>query len=338
MQIAPSDSKWQSLIRYVHESRMAQQATATALYVIHGDKTLVDWREGTGEGPNGESPITDQARFNVYSIRKSYLAIAAALAIHEGKLADIDVPVRQYIEGESKYQHVSPTLTIRHLVTHTHGLEFREGNILHTFEPGTDWMYNNIGVELLCRLIWLTTGEHVADYVRNKVLRPLGCIGSDWATKAASNLVWDQYAAGHPPHLELGTPTGEYRNLFVTPAELARFAWLHLRHGTAEERQIVPRAVIDRVTTCASPEGLSVEHPRHGYFWWLNRRPSRTEIGHHVPAGAYQIAGMNGSMCLVIPELDAVVVRMLNKVYAPAGYNRLEDFHTLGNLATACLS
>jgi hypothetical protein len=61
------------------------------------------------------------------------------------------------------------------------------------------------------------------------------------------------------------------------------------------------------------------------------------ELEEDVPKSAYQILGASGCTCLVIPEYDAVAVRMYNKVGNPPGYDYLRDIKNFGNLVSSLL-
>lgn len=338
-----SDARFHSLIEVVRESRERQAASVASLWVWQSEHILLNWSEGTGAGPRGDSPITIGSRFNVYSIRKAYYGLAAALMIYEYVLPPIDTPVRPYVTSQ-RFSGISSELTFRHLFTHTHGLVESadpEGNVSQRFRPGTEWHYNNAGVDLLCHVIETVTGQTVAKIIGDRVLNPLGYNETGWETSAADALVRDVHVPGKQPCLQLGSNTGADRNLFVSGRDLINFAVLHLRGGCFQGRQIIPAEVINMVTTCQTPPELGDYLPKQGFFWWVNPvsspRSPRCEIGERVPRGAYQIIGMNGCLCLVIPALDAVVVRLMNKIGEVPGYDRFQEYHRLGNTAMECL-
>ncbi|HEY2493303.1 MAG TPA: serine hydrolase domain-containing protein [Paenibacillus sp.] len=63
--------------------------------------------------------------------------------------------------------------TIRHILTHTHGLEIIEGIIDRGFYPGQRWAYRGIGVDMLTQIVLITTGKTVAEIVSEQVFQPL---------------------------------------------------------------------------------------------------------------------------------------------------------------------
>lgn len=310
--------------------------------MIQSGKVLVNWRGGAGTGPDGNRPVDIDSRFNVYSVRKAFIGLAAAITLANAKEWNVNSRVRDYVLDVMKdpdFQDVSPDLEIRHLLTHTHGLAEKRNGIVQSFRPGTRWMYNNVGVELLCRIIRAISGKSVRDMLHQQVFGPAGLHHVDWEDEAQDIFVRDVHDPAMPPQLQLGPRNGHDRNLYTSPTDLARFAQLHLENGRLDGTQIVPAEVIAEAVSCQSPSGLDPDKPRHGYFWWLRVPYSKsTEIGPDVPPRSYQIAGMNGSLCLVMPDLDAVVVRTMNKIGAPIAFDRFGEFHRLGNLAAKLLS
>ncbi|MCL6625563.1 MAG: beta-lactamase family protein [Alicyclobacillus shizuokensis] len=340
--IVLQEHRFKKLIDIVEDIRCRQQASAVHLCVWQQGEIVVDRHFGFGIGPDGSMPIEADSRFNVYSIRKAYMGLAFMLLVRDGVLPDLDTPVRPYID-HPRFSRISPELTFRHLVTHTHGL--REASsaslaaVVQAASPGRQWEYNNAGVDLLCHIVEYATGSTVADILQEKVFAPAEISHTAWEDEGHNHLVRDVHETPGSMRLQLDRRTGAGRNLYVTARDLVAFAVLHLRRGRLKNRRIIDPSVIEHMTTCWTPSSLWHRVPSQGVFWWLNvPKPGWSEIGDNVPSGSYQIIGMNGSLCLVIPSLDAVVVRLMNKIGDPAGYNRFPDYHRLGDVATECLS
>lgn len=331
------EKKFEPLQRMVKAAALNQGASAWHVLLWQSGRTLLEDWGGTGLGDQGFGAITRPARFNVYSIRKVYIGLMAAWLMEETTVIGIDDPVKPFIQAP-RFADVPGDVTVRHLVTHTHGLGTRGGASGHAyaeFPAGTRWVYNNTGVELLAHLIECWSGQSVAALVGQRVLDALGCRGTRWESTALPDLVRDVHDAGVPRQLDLGPPTGTERNLYVTAEDLLRFAALHLRHGRLRGRAVVPPTVINTVLAHWSPLNRG-DVAQHGFFWWL---PSTgfTEIGHRVPSDAYQIVGMNGSLCLVVPSLDAVLVRLMNRRRTVPSPQRLAEYHALGNAMVGAL-
>jgi CubicO group peptidase (beta-lactamase class C family) len=95
--------------------------------------------------------VSRTSQFNIAFARKSYLGLAVAYAIYEGKIKNIDDYAINYFDNYNK--NLLGKTTIRHLVTHSHGLNEREdGTICREFEPGQGWAYRGINVLMMAQL------------------------------------------------------------------------------------------------------------------------------------------------------------------------------------------
>lgn len=202
---------------------------------------------------------------------------------------------------------------IRHLLTHTHGLQEHGGQLVPRFPEGTHWQYNNAGVNLLIKIIERTTGRTVADILQGQAFDPLGFSQTGWKTHNDDNLIFNV----HEDTDVLGpydSARGDQSNLFTSAREFARWGHVHLNYGRASGPHLLPASLFRHLTTIQSPESLPRGLPTHGFFWWVqgDTNSPMSEIGERVPQGACQVLGFTGCACLVIPVTHVVAVRMLN--------------------------
>jgi CubicO group peptidase (beta-lactamase class C family) len=309
--------QFDGLIKYASQINRLNGGTGMALIVIQHDRVVAEHYEGTHSRSADSRPVQADSQFNVASARKSYIAFAAALAVYEGKIASIDDLVTDYLP-ELDHELMRHT-TIRHLLTHTHGIEYEEnGRLYREFEPGTSWAYRSANIIMLTQIIERTMGRTVSDILRESVFRPLGFEETAWRTTPCDKLVEiiadEGTALGS---LGLGTNAtgaGDQRNLYVSAREFAYWGYFHLRRGLINGNQIAPPEVFDLITSVRTPPLSNVDLPQNGFLWYVKgRRSALSEIGDTLPNGTYQILGVTGPLVLVIPKYDAVVVRMYNK-------------------------
>lgn len=84
-------------------------------------------------------------------------------------------------------------------------------------------------------------------------------------------------------------------DLFLTPRDMARFGYLHLKNGSWNGRQVVPRAWVAESTRAQVKTGGWGGIDEYGYWWWID------------PVG-YAAVGLGGQVIAVIPDQDLVVV------------------------------
>ena len=194
------------------------------------------------------APITPDSVFYAGSVSKQFTAMAAALAIKQGKLGPDD-DVRKYVPELPVYGR---PITIRHLLHHTSGL--RDVNTLMVlagrrdedafdneavlrivsrqkalnFLPGDEYLYSNSGYALLALAIERATGVPFAEYADANIFEPLGMKVSHFhtdLTRLVPGRAWayDRRADGS---FVLNSPQNERAGaggLFTTVRELARW-------------------------------------------------------------------------------------------------------------------
>ncbi|OIU72007.1 serine hydrolase domain-containing protein [Rossellomorea aquimaris] len=320
----------QRLYSYVKQVKNQISASASSVYIIQGGEVIGEWYEG--RDPYSYRLIDEYTRFNVFSVRKSYIGLATAILIHEGKIDDIDIPVSSYL-GENE---LWDGITIRHLVTHTHGLNDDLTEVLNSAPPGTVWDYNGAGLSLLYKIILKVSGSTVSEILKEYVFTPLQLRETGWESEPGPHLTADVNEQNQPS-IRLEEQSGFERNLFVSSRELAHWGYFHLKKGRIGNQQVLPEALFNITTSIQTPSQLK-DVPQNGFFWFRNENGlEKSELGEELPSGSYQILGASGCTCLVIPKYDAVAVRMYNKRGNPPGYDYLRDIKQFGNLVNSIL-
>ncbi|MCA1053731.1 beta-lactamase family protein [Rossellomorea aquimaris] len=321
----------EGLYEYVNGVKDQISASSAAIYIIQGDQVIGEWYAGAD--PSTQKKADEETRYNVFSVRKSYIGLAVAILLKEGKIASIDEPVSTYLGDHVLYEG----LTIRHLVTHTHGLDEKQGIFSRIHPVGEGWDYNNGGLSLLYEIIRKVSGKTVSKILDEHVFNILQFTETGWETKCSPTMTADVNEQCEPT-IRLGDDTGFERNLFVSARELAHWGYLHLKKGRIKGTRVLEESLFDVSTAIHTPISFK-NGPQNGFFWFQNENNFHlSELGEELPPGSYQILGASGCTCLVIPEYEAVAVRMLNKRGNPPGYDYLKDVQTFGNRVNAILS
>ena len=324
-----------SLIPWVEDITLKNDSSGHALYIMKEGKTVLENYGGYHSFEPDARKVNSASRFNIASARKSYIGLMLAYALYDG-LFNMDRPVHDYTkERDPVFNGVS----IRHLLTHTHGIgEGSKG--LHTeFTPGENWSYNNVGVDTLAHLVMEIYGETISSFLQKRIFNQLNWAETSWMTEPSPTLVKIISSRYEKPLTGLHTVSdGTQKNLFVSAREFAWWGQLHLDRGRVRNRQIIPEEVVNLATTIQTPSGLPYDLPRNGAFWYVQDIPRiKSEIGDAVPAGSYQILGVTGPTILVIPKYQIVAVKMYNKRYNYGGANYLHFLKEYSNrVADAC--
>jgi len=242
-------------------------------------------------------PYDPQHPHSLYSLSKSFTSTAIGLAVAEKRLI-VDDPVLKFFPDEAPANPSEnlKAMRVRHLLSMNTGhkedttmyvLRGGDSNWARAFlslpieyQPGTWFVYNTAATYMLSAIITRLTGESLLDYLRPRLLDPLGIDNPRWETD--------------PRGVNLGG-TG----LHIKTEEIARFGQMYLQKGMWQGKRIVPEEWIAEATKATSDNSNTQTNPDwsvgYGYQFWRCRH------------NAYRADGAFGQYCIVIPEQDAVL-------------------------------
>jgi CubicO group peptidase (beta-lactamase class C family) len=247
-----------ALARLVREAQANERIPSYSAAAIGNGEVV--WQEARGLADvEAEAAATDDTQYRVGSITKTFTAVAIMQLRDAGDL-DLDDRLEQHVPEAS---HAAPTL--RRLLTHLSGLQ-REmpGYVWETLEfpdrtglvsgladaeqvlpPGARWHYSNLAFALLGEVVARRSGLEYEDYVRERLLEPLGLTRTTFARArpAASAYYVDPYTDRvHPEQNVIKGAFAPAGSLWSTTADLARWGMVLLegadgvlRKETAEE-------------------------------------------------------------------------------------------------------
>jgi CubicO group peptidase (beta-lactamase class C family) len=245
------------------------------------------------------APYTPGQPHLVYSLSKIFTATALGIAVGEGLVSPDDTVLDFFPELDEEITDPRKrALLVRHIATMASGdvtdtllaaYTKGGGDILRGFlltppqqPPGTVFTYNQPCTNALVRIIRRVSGQSLVDYLRPRLLDPLGITDVGWQAD--------------PQGRELG-----FTGLHVTTDAIARLGLLHLQHGRWNGVQLLPEGWTDLATRrhidTAGP-GTSAWgqdwKQGYGFQFWRSTHGYRGD-------GAY------GQFCLVLPDQDAVL-------------------------------
>ena len=235
--------------------------------------------------------VPEQVR-TIYSVSKSFVSIAAGMAIDEGKLKLKD-KVTKVVPGNPSDPRWD-SITLQHLLTMSIGSTdfYRPQSVEEAYsykltaEAGERFTYDNTCTFLASVMITKVTGLKVRDYLVTRLFRPLGIPDPQWAESA------DGYTIGA-------------NGLELTTSQLATFGRFLLQRGNWDGKQLVSASWIDAASRTQVPTWKpNAERDYdigYGYQFWTCRH------------GAYRCDGKDGQFVIVFPALDAVVAINANE-------------------------
>lgn len=290
----------------------AEQVESFSLIVHHdqGIQFETYWREFSRDD------VTE-----TYSMAKSVLGLMVGFAVEDGFIESIDDPVTAYVvewEGTDKER-----MTIRQVLQMASGLEhFRFNfsllqnpyhkairlfigsgmeNAILRFDlaaaPGTEFTYNSANTQLLMLILKRATGRAYADYVSEKLWRPLG---------AKPATLWMDRDGGMPK---------AYSFFQARPRDWLRIGLAIRNEGVVDGQQVIPAKWLALMTT------PSPNNPKYGLQTWIGSpHVSERFYNRNTPFGVKQAEpfladdvvffdGGGGQRVYVVPSADLVIVR-----------------------------
>lgn len=221
------------------EAQSAGRLPSLSAVVFRGGEVVWDDALGLADVEQRVEATTD-SQYAVASITKTFTA-ASVMQLRDAGELDLEDPLSRHIPEAA---HGAPTL--RRLLSHASGLQREppgevwetlhfpgEDELLKSFEeaeqvlpPSAAWHYSNLAYALLGHVVARVSGMPFQDYVRERLLSPLGLEHTVWGPGANAALPYfvEPYsdAVRREPVLELGGKGGE-SGLYSTVGDLARW-------------------------------------------------------------------------------------------------------------------
>jgi len=298
---------------------LAERGTK-ALFVARRDKVVYEWYSAD-HGPG--------KRHYTASLAKALVGgMSLLVALNDG-LMGVDDPAYKYIPAWRK-DPLKRQITIRHLATHSSGIEDAEtpgkGHFEQTgwkllfwtqkpdpfsmaiyeapviFSPGERYHYSNPGMGALAYAVTAslkgTAYRDIRTLLRQRVMDPIGAAPEDWSMGYGKTFELDGLK------LCPNWGGGSY-----TARAVARVGRLMLRKGNWQGRQLIDSTWVEQMVKYAGtplPERSDGDpRPASGLCWYTNY----DGVWPAVPRDAFAGAGAGNQVLIVIPSLDLVVVR-----------------------------
>ena len=268
-------------------SSFLSELTRTPETCVHSFMIL---RNGNVIAEGSFAPYKQEIWHISNSLCKSIVALAVGIAMDEGRLT-LDSKLNDLLKNRKVpvSAKLKRDITVKHLLTMTSGLYANESvaatenewtKVLlesgQRFNPGTKFHYNSMNTYLLSVILTEVTGESVMDYIRPRLLEPMGI----------DRIAWEK----SPEGIEKGG-----WGMYITLEDMAKFGQLCLQRGEWKGKQLVPARWIEEMAKFRMDSTGGKGMYGYGYHVWLGKR-----------AGSFIFNGMLGQIVYVIPDLKMV--------------------------------
>ena len=297
-----------------------------ALLVVRNDKVICEWY-AEGHGP-------DRKHYTASLAKALVGGMSLLVALNDGLVAPDDLACKYVPQWRD--DPVKSTIKIRHLATHSSGVEDAEqDDIPHMelpgwkggfwrkdpdpftlsrdqapiiFTPGTEYAYSNPGMAMLSYTVTASLrGSDQADVrtlLRERIMKPIGVGDSEWSIGYGQT--YDVDGLKLVPNWGGGS---------YTARAVARVGRLMLKKGNWQGKQLIDSRWVETVLRYAGtpkpdrPPGNP--QPACGLGWYTNF----DAVWPRVPRDAFAGAGAGNQILLAVPSLDLIVVRNGGNLY-----------------------
>jgi len=311
----PAQQGW-SVAKLDETHQLAQRLGSAALLIVYQGKIVDDWGATT-------------RRFNVNSIRKSFLSALIGMEVEAGKIHLDDTLEKLDIDdNEPRLTPAEKQATVADLLKARSGIyhpAMYETDAMKTRRPergshshGTFFFYNNWDFNALGTIYEHATGMSIFEGFKRNLAEPLQM--EDFRMEDT------EYVRGaasiHPAYL-----------FHLTARDMARVGLLYARGGQWRGRQVVPAHwVADSTSPYSSAAKANGRvYAGYGYLWWTNWEGKQFD-NVKLPDGSFSARGHGGHVILVVPSLDLVVVHRVDADKKGGGSVEYSQFGSLMKL------
>ncbi|WP_052460652.1 serine hydrolase domain-containing protein [Microbacterium gorillae] len=253
------------------------------------------------------SPYDAETPHLLYSLSKSFTSVAAGIAEGEGLLQMTDL-LSEHLPEAADYGAATIADALRMSVGHltdpvldpsapalpptTETFSALLSSYAPERAPGEYFTYDQLATFAVAKIVEKVSGVSLLEYLRPRLLDPLGITEAKWAGEAGN----------------LG-----FTGLYLTTESIAAFGQLLLQGGAWEGVQLIPAGWLRHATTVRMPNdsahrfppGQPVEQDSglgYGYQFW---------IGDH----GYHAGGAYSQLCIVLPHHNAVLAVTASTVF-----------------------
>ncbi len=330
-----------SPVNKIMESAISDSVFPGAVLLFGIDnKFLYEKAFGNYTYDKSSTPVSLNSIFDLASVSKVVGTTSAAMILTDKGKLNLDEKVITYLpefnnNGKDK-------ITIRNLLLHNSGLPaFKKyydeystaGEVINDimnlkliYEPGTKYVYSDLGMITLQKVIEKITGKTLDKFLTDSLFKPLGmnltmynppkelkynCVPTEVDTFYRMRLLQGEV---HDERAYLLNGVAGHAGLFSTAEDLSKFIRMLLNGGKFNGKQILNKKIIDEWTTKQSEQSDRA-------LGWDTRSKKHSSSGKYFSMNSFGHTGYTGTSIWVDKEKKLFVILLTNRVH-PTRKNR----------------
>lgn len=316
------------------------------LLVGHRNRIVYNKAFGRFTYDKNSPEVTTNSVFDLASVSKVLGTTSAAMILYQEGLLELDYPVKNYLPEFGR--NGKESITIRNLLTHTSGLPaFRpfhtEGvdsagiidfimNCSPDFAPGSDFIYSDLGMITMQKVIEKITGMPLNRFLKIRVFDKLQMYNTFYnpAPELRKNIVptevdnyWRHRLVQGTVHDEtadiLGGVAG-HAGLFSTSGDIAKLLYLYVNKGSNGKTDIFRKNVVELFTT---PQN---DFSTRALGWDTKSTEGYSSAGSKFSDNSFGHTGFTGTSVWVDKDRGLFVVLLTNRVHPTRENGKIGQF------------
>jgi CubicO group peptidase (beta-lactamase class C family) len=283
--MASADDRFAGVDDYMTAAMQQWEVPGAAVAAVQNGEVVFARGYGICE-IGGKQPVTEETLFDIASCAKSFIATSLAILVDEGRLQWDDPVIRHLPDFRLATEYLSEHVTIRDLLCHRTGLpradllgdrgdltfddRFRRLRYLQpAAELRTQLIYNNHTYDVAAKIVERVSGESWDDFVRNRILKPLGMIST---VMSPAGIAPERLAGRHwrpegqviarPPPADAAAPSG---GMYSSVVDLAKWITMQLAEGRYDGGQLLRPETVREMESQQMSQPLMYNQPSNDY-------------------------------------------------------------------------
>jgi CubicO group peptidase (beta-lactamase class C family) len=258
---------------------------------------------------NKNLKTTENSLFAIGSASKSFTTMAIGILVDEGKL-DLDTPIKKYMPSfELSNKYAGEHITLRDMLCHRSGLPRHDALWYNTsfsrkelverlkyLEFSKDfretWQYNNLMYATAGYLIEHVTGMTWEEFVKIKILQPLGMNNTNFSVDVSKNSAdYSQpYAQQgeeiHQTNFRKMDSIGPAGSINSNLTDMLKWLNLNINKGKVHGKQLISEKTISQLHSSQIPCQLfpwkfdEIQFSSYGLGWFIDSYRGNKHVNH----------------------------------------------------------
>jgi CubicO group peptidase (beta-lactamase class C family) len=257
------------LHRFILEARELDLAPGMSVAIVQGSDAVYSGNFGWADR-EADREVDGETIFYIASSTKSFTGMAAA-RLHHGGLLDLDAPISRYLPDLEMTEPLSEdSITLRQLLSHTHGIDNGGPIVIRTaftgdHDPqmlldllaeqpagsqGSNFSYGNMGYNVASLAMDAELGMSWKDVLAEELFEPIGMRSTSAyrsrldEERLAMPYGWEPGGWERRPYAKEDSNMHAAGGMMTTTADLARWLIVNMNDGVIDGVQVIPAEVL----------------------------------------------------------------------------------------------